>query len=621
MHDLVQEMGLEIVRQECIKEPGVRSRLWNTDEVCRVLKNDAGTAKVEAISLNTSEIREDQINLKPTVFKNMYNLRLLQIFQCLEKRKLHLPQGLDTLPDALRYLNWPAYPLKSLPSSFMPQNLVELDMPSSQLEQLSNEFQHLGNLKVVNLSFSKKLSRMPDLSGGNLKSLYLKDCKSLVEVPSLSFEQVFDKCVGLEKILGTDYFIMTEGYWRPAENELGSSFLWLIPDVFDYSLHLGGCSNLKFLSEMSGNIRHICLRYTAVEELHPSIWSLENLSSLDLNSCKCLKNLPSNIYQLESLEELDLGGCVRIDRFPELPKNLESLPAFSVGVYCKIQVDLSYKSMSKVPDWLCGLSSLPMLDPSGIVTGRRHLSMERLSNMYLFSRAVETNEFIMAGNFIMSLQPCRCAPLDNSNFSKFLYCGCSKLDDREEFSMAIEFLLNVLYDGLFSLRQETVCPSINLCCPGSYVPWWCIYKSMGSSIHLRLADPYWHTEFLGFAFCFVVEFEHYCFDLKHLNYRCEYDLKTNSGESRRFSWSFQRPENAEVVTDLKSINSDHMFMGYLRDDYRDYCDVVEVSFEFFLEQLDSEAFANNGKYKVKRCGIRTLYLQDAEDFGVMEYFS
>lgn len=103
--------------------------------------NFQGTAKVEAISLNTSEMRVDHINLKPTVVNKMYNLRLLQIFECIEKCKLHLPQGLDTLPDTLRYLNWPTYPLKSLPSSFMPQNLVELNMPSSQLEQLSIEFQ------------------------------------------------------------------------------------------------------------------------------------------------------------------------------------------------------------------------------------------------------------------------------------------------------------------------------------------------------------------------------------------------------------------------------------------------------------------------------------------------
>ncbi|GMN49623.1 hypothetical protein TIFTF001_018785 [Ficus carica] len=77
---------------------------------------------------------------------------------------------------------------------------------------------------------------------------------------------------------------------------------------------------------MSGNIRYICLRYTAIEELHPSIWSLENLAFLDLNSCKYLKNLPSSTCQLESLELLDLGGCVRIDKFPELPKNIRTLP-------------------------------------------------------------------------------------------------------------------------------------------------------------------------------------------------------------------------------------------------------------------------------------------------------
>ena len=173
---------------------------------------------------------------------------------------------------------------------------------------------------------------------------------------------------------------------------------------------------------------------------------------LFLNRCKNLEFVPNNIYNIRCLKFLDLSEC---------PK-LESLPAFSVGFHCKIQVDLSYKSMSKVPDWLCGLSSLPMLDPSGIVTGRRHLSMERLSNMFLFSRAGETNEFIMGGNFTMFLLPCRCAPLDNSNFSEFLYCGCSKLDEEEEFNMVIDFLLNVLCDGLFCLKQVSISLSCSI---------------------------------------------------------------------------------------------------------------------------------------------------------------
>ena len=37
MHDLLQHMGWEIVRQECPKEPGRRSRLWEHNDVHRIL--------------------------------------------------------------------------------------------------------------------------------------------------------------------------------------------------------------------------------------------------------------------------------------------------------------------------------------------------------------------------------------------------------------------------------------------------------------------------------------------------------------------------------------------------------------------------------------------------------
>jgi hypothetical protein len=40
MHDLLQEMGREIVRRESPKEPGRRSRLWLYEDVLHVLKNN-----------------------------------------------------------------------------------------------------------------------------------------------------------------------------------------------------------------------------------------------------------------------------------------------------------------------------------------------------------------------------------------------------------------------------------------------------------------------------------------------------------------------------------------------------------------------------------------------------
>lgn len=40
MHDLVQEMGREIIRQQSIKEPGKRSRLWIAQDIYHVFKNN-----------------------------------------------------------------------------------------------------------------------------------------------------------------------------------------------------------------------------------------------------------------------------------------------------------------------------------------------------------------------------------------------------------------------------------------------------------------------------------------------------------------------------------------------------------------------------------------------------
>ena len=41
MHDLLQDMGQEIVRRESPSEPGGRSRLWIYDDVIHVLKNNS----------------------------------------------------------------------------------------------------------------------------------------------------------------------------------------------------------------------------------------------------------------------------------------------------------------------------------------------------------------------------------------------------------------------------------------------------------------------------------------------------------------------------------------------------------------------------------------------------
>jgi hypothetical protein len=40
MHDLIQEMGHEIVRLQCVDDPGKRSRLWKPDDIYDVLSKN-----------------------------------------------------------------------------------------------------------------------------------------------------------------------------------------------------------------------------------------------------------------------------------------------------------------------------------------------------------------------------------------------------------------------------------------------------------------------------------------------------------------------------------------------------------------------------------------------------
>lgn len=100
-----------------------------------------GSAAIEGICLDMSKI--GKLHLSPTTFLKMRKLRLLKIYNAsaVEESKVYLSEGLQYLPDALRYLRWDGYPLQAMPSQFTPQNLVELNMSYSQVERLWNGVQ------------------------------------------------------------------------------------------------------------------------------------------------------------------------------------------------------------------------------------------------------------------------------------------------------------------------------------------------------------------------------------------------------------------------------------------------------------------------------------------------
>ncbi|KAG7945491.1 hypothetical protein I3843_15G154400 [Carya illinoinensis] len=78
MHDLLQDMGREIVRHESLQNPGARSRLFFHENVREVLEKDTGTDRVEAILVDLPK-GSDIIRLSPKAIKRITRLRF---FRC-----------------------------------------------------------------------------------------------------------------------------------------------------------------------------------------------------------------------------------------------------------------------------------------------------------------------------------------------------------------------------------------------------------------------------------------------------------------------------------------------------------------------------------------------------------
>ena len=81
-----------------------------------------------------------QFNTK--VFAEMKKLRLLKVYWkkhydfMRKDYKLILHENFEFPSHELRYLCWEGYSLKSLPSNFKGENLVEIKLPNSNIRQL-----------------------------------------------------------------------------------------------------------------------------------------------------------------------------------------------------------------------------------------------------------------------------------------------------------------------------------------------------------------------------------------------------------------------------------------------------------------------------------------------------
>ncbi|ESQ41763.1 hypothetical protein EUTSA_v10012455mg [Eutrema salsugineum] len=359
MHDLLAQMGRELVRQLAVNKPAERLLLWDPEDICDLLLENSGTQLVEAMSLNLSGISE--VIASDRAFEGLSNLKLLNFYDISYdgETRMKLPNGLSYLPRKLRYLRWDGYPLKTMPSRFHPEFLVELCMNNSHLEKLWNGIQPLGKLKKIDLSRCKYLMEIPDLSKAtNLEKLNLSYCQSLAAVtPSIKnlqklYSLYLTNCMQLKNI--------PSGIALKSLKTVGMS----------------GCASLMQFPEISWNTRRLYLSSTKIEELPSSISRLSCLVELDMSNCQSIRTLPSSVRHLVSLKSMDLNGCKHLENLPDTLHNLTSLETLEVSgclninefprVATNIEVlRISETSVEEIPARICNLSQVRSLDISG----------------------------------------------------------------------------------------------------------------------------------------------------------------------------------------------------------------------------------------------------------------
>ncbi|KAL5554527.1 hypothetical protein UlMin_041928, partial [Ulmus minor] len=628
MHDLIQEMGWEIVRQST-KKLGKRSRLWTAEDASYVLENNKGTEAIEGIYLTWSK-EGDGLHLRPEVFEEMSKLRLLKITPC----NVCIDGDLNYLPNSLRYLNWEEYPGKSLPSNFKAPTLVELHMPYSNLEQLWDGVQNLGSLKHINLLRSKLLTKTPDLSlAPKLESINLSFCcnlKSILELPrnievlvlvSRKTQIPSSSIVSHENLL---VLKLKECYCLQSFPKLPRNIDVLvldssriIPSSSIKSLRILSLRYCRSIKSLPSNINlkaleELYLEETLIQKLPSTIENSIGLRHLYLYKCRDLKFIPKSLCKLIKLQELSLYGCSR----------LGSLPMLS-GLCSLTKLDLSYCNIREIPDWLGSLTSLTELylegNPfDGIPASigmlyklkklgiRNCKSLQSLPELPLFIESVRAEDCsslemvsTLRSTFILGRWLDKYDSDRDNDRREFSFVNCTNLGEDAINNIFTEFLYKVFCTAttppkVVVSKEQTVIRKLVVCYPTKEIPRWFNNQSEGSSITIELPTNWYNPEtFLGFLVSVIVVSEDVCQIPSSVD--CTLHLRTDTDR-------FRVNDDDDYGYIVKS-GLDHIVMWYNHFDHskanvKGECTMASVEFKCRYS-------------KVKRCGVRMLYLRDA----------
>uniref|UniRef100_A0A2N9GFH7 TIR domain-containing protein n=1 Tax=Fagus sylvatica TaxID=28930 RepID=A0A2N9GFH7_FAGSY len=145
MHDLLQEMGRNIVHQDCLEEPGKRSRLWSFEDINSVLTKNTSFERLKSIRLRKSPKLVETLD-----FTKVPVLEKLVLEDCINLPGVHPSIGVHKKLKVVSLKG--CKNLKSLPSKF-----------------------EMESLEILILSGCSKVKKIPEFGGSMecVRELYL----------------------------------------------------------------------------------------------------------------------------------------------------------------------------------------------------------------------------------------------------------------------------------------------------------------------------------------------------------------------------------------------------------------------------------------------------------------
>ncbi|EFH62156.1 predicted protein [Arabidopsis lyrata subsp. lyrata] len=362
MHNLLVQLGKEIVRKQCLQESGQRQFLFDVKEICEGSKNVLG------IDLNLLEI-EEETNISEGAFSGMSNLQFVKPLKNLKFMNLSFSTNLKELHDlstatSLKYLILcSCSTLVELPSSIGNAiNIGTLDLSEctslvklpisignatnlerlvlaecSSLMELPSSIGNVINLQILDLGGCSSLVELPSSIGNiiNLQKLDLSRCSKLVELPcsfcNANNLEEYQRCITQVEPPHSnwhatnlqEWILIVEKLSSLTENDfclnMSNSYSSSPGDLL-YAIGSAVCLKILDLSECSSLVK-----------LPSSLRNAINLQVLRLQRCSSLVELPSSIGNAYFLQELNLGGCLSLVELPTSIGNIINLEKLNLG--------------------------------------------------------------------------------------------------------------------------------------------------------------------------------------------------------------------------------------------------------------------------------------------------